>query len=252
MAAAPTPARPGRAPPHGRVSIIVPTYNEAANVPILLWLIAEACGGAGVDWEVVVVDDASPDGTADAVAATAALLPPGRVRLRSRPGKLGLGSAYGHGLCAASGDWVVLMDADLSHHPKYIPELLAAQAASGADIVTGTRYAPGGGVSGWDWRRKLTSRGANVLASCLLGLSVSDLTGAFRLYRRRLLEALLPRVGSRGYAFQMEMIARATAAGAAIHELPIVFVDRLYGDSKLGRGEYALFAAGLARLLLTL
>jgi dolichol-phosphate mannosyltransferase len=234
------------------LSIIVPTYNEAANVPLLLWLIDEACGSASIDYEVVVVDDASPDGTQDAVRRMAALLAPGRVRLRTRPGKLGLGTAYGAGLSAARAPWVLLMDADLSHHPKYIPSLVEMQARSGADVVAATRYALGGGVAGWDWRRKLTSRGANVLASTLLGLRISDLTGAFRLYRTSLLRELLAASRARGYAFQMEIAARASAAGAAIAEVPIVFVDRVYGASKLGAGEYAQFAVGLARLLLTL
>jgi dolichol-phosphate mannosyltransferase len=126
------------------------------------------------------------------------------------------------------------------------------QQQSNADIVTGTRYTAGGGVSGWNWKRKLTSRGANVLASTFLGLQVSDLTGAFRLYRRSVLEQLLRVVTSKGYAFQMEMIARVSALGASIAEVPIVFVDRLYGQSKLGRSEYTMFISGLLRLFFTL
>lgn len=129
---------------------------------------------------------------------------------------------------------------------------LQVQQRTGADIVTGTRYTPGGGVSGWNWKRKVTSRGANVLASTLLGLSVSDLTGAFRLYKRSVLEQLLHVVTSRGYAFQMEMIARASALGARIAEVPIVFVDRVYGESKLGRSEYTMFISGLVRLFFSL
>jgi hypothetical protein len=126
------------------------------------------------------------------------------------------------------------------------------QQQTNADIVTGTRYTAGGGVSGWNWKRKLTSRGANVLASTFLGLQVSDLTGAFRLYRRSVLEQLLRVVASKGYAFQMEMIARASALGASIAEVPIVFVDRVYGQSKLGRSEYTMFISGLLRLFFTL
>jgi dolichol-phosphate mannosyltransferase len=242
------------APPPPQLSIIVPTYNERDNVPLLLWLIHETCSAHGIAYEVVVVDDASPDGTAAAVRQMQRLLGAQQqaVALVSRPGKQGLGTAYAAGLAAARAPWVVLMDADLSHHPKYLPTFLAAQQATGADIVTGTRYAAGGGVSGWNWRRKLTSRGANVLASVLLGLRVSDLTGAYRLYRRSVLEGLLAAVRSKGYAFQMEMIARASAQGAAIAEVPIVFVDRLYGESKLGRSEYVLFVRGLLRLLFTL
>jgi len=255
-----------------------------------------------LDYEVVVVDDGSPDGTADvsvlcngrdhercgamqcsacssvedlrpvcqplsttnqptnqphhhAPQVVRALQPcygSDRLLLCCRPRKLGLGSAYATGLLAATGDWVLLMDADLSHHPKYIPQLVARQRQTGADVVGGSRYLPGGGVAGWDVGRKLTSRGANVLARTLLGLSASDLTGAFRLYRRSTLAALLSACHCTGYAFQMEMMARAAASGAAIEEVPIVFVDRLYGSSKLGPHEFAQFLAGLVRLMLEL
>lgn len=181
--------------------------------------------------------------------ALQASLGPARLRLVTRPAKLGLGSAYAAGLAAASGEWVLLMDADLSHHPKYIPDLIQRQRASGADVVGTSRYLPGGGVAGWAFGRKLTSRGANVLARTLLGLRASDLTGAFRLYRRPLLARLLAATACTGYAFQMEMAARAEAAGAVYVEVPIVFVDRLYGASKLGPHEFAQFLGGLARLL---
>jgi len=217
-------------------------------LPIVLWLIDEACNQAGITYEVVIVDDASPDGTQVAVQQMQKLLGPSKVKLQPRPSKLGLGTAYRHGLQYAQADWIILMDADLSHHPKYIPKLFQVQVETGADIVTGTRYTSGGGVSGWNWKRKLTSRGANILASQLLGLTVSDLTGAFRLYRRSVLQQLLSTVACKGYAFQMEMIARASSLGAKVAELPIVFVDRVYGQSKLGSSEYAEFAAGLFRL----
>ena len=246
-------------------SVIVPTYNERENVPILAALLAEALesprerGGAGLapaDWELVVVDDASPDGTAATVRALARCFPPGQIVLAERPSKLGLGSAYRHGLAHAKGTWVALMDADLSHPPRDLPRMIAEARARGADVVAGTRYGGGGGggVAGWDLRRKLTSRGANVLASALLGTSrVGDLTGAYRLYRRPLLEALLAQVASTGYAFQMEAAARCEhTPGLVIAEVPIVFVDRLYGCSKLGSAEIWLFLRGLLRLLVTL
>lgn len=239
----------------GLYSIIAPTYNEAENVPLLVALLREACGAAGIDYELVVVDDASPDGTADVVRALQACYDggEGRLVLVTRPGKLGLGSAYAAGLAVARGEWVLLMDADLSHHPRHVADLIARQRATGADVVGGSRYLPGGGVAGWGAGRKLTSRGANVLARTLLGLApVSDLTGAFRLYRRSLLARLLARCRCRGYAFQMEMAARAVAAGARFEEVAIVFVDRVYGASKLGPHEFAQFLAGLARLLVEL
>lgn len=233
-------------------SIIIPTYNERENIPIILHLIDEVCSKADISYEVIVVDDASPDGTQQAVKQMQQLLGPDHIVLQARSGKLGLGTAYRHGIQFASGNWVILMDADLSHHPKYIPQFFKVQQQTNADIVTGTRYTLGGGVSGWNWKRKLTSRGANILASTLLGLKVSDLTGAFRLYRRAVLEKLLGVVTSKGYAFQMEMIARATAMNAKIAEVPIVFVDRVYGESKLGSSEYIMFITGLLRLFFTL
>lgn len=143
------------------------------------------------------------------------------------------------------------MDADLSHHPKYIPAMIATQAASGADIVSGTRYAPGGGVFGWSFKRKLTSRGANTLAQALLSPGVSDLTGSFRLYRKPALELLMRRCTSKGYAFQMEIAVRARRAGLSIAEVPIVFVDRVYGASKLGGAEIAMYLKGLINLFFT-
>lgn len=244
-------------------SVIVPTYNERENVPILAALLAEALespperGGAGLsprDWELVVVDDASPDGTAATVRALARCFPAGQIVLAERPSKLGLGSAYRHGLLHARGTWVALMDADLSHPPRDLPRMIAKAREAGADVVSGTRYSGGGGVAGWDLRRKLTSRGANVLASALLGTSrVGDLTGAYRLYKRPLLESLLAQVASTGYAFQMEAAARCEhTPGVVIAEVPIVFVDRLYGCSKLGSAEIWLFLRGLLRLLVTL
>ncbi|PNW84605.1 hypothetical protein CHLRE_03g150950v5 [Chlamydomonas reinhardtii] len=233
-------------------SIIVPTYNERENVAVLMWMIDRAMQEAGAGYEVVFVDDASPDGTADAVRELIRAFGTHRVRLITRAGKLGLGSAYGSGLAHASGEWIILMDADLSHHPKHLPAFIAKQRATGADVVSGTRYQLGGGVAGWNLVRKLTSRGANILASFILGARTSDLTGAYRLYRRDALAKLLAATKSRGYAFQMEVIVRAQYSGLRIEEVPIVFVDRLYGQSKLGVGEYVQFVKGLLRLLVGL
>ncbi|KAG2491414.1 hypothetical protein HYH03_010203 [Edaphochlamys debaryana] len=233
------------------LSVIVPTYNERENVAVLTWMLHKVLADV-VTYEIIFVDDASPDGTATAVKQLQDAFGADCVKLVSRPGKLGLGSAYTAGLAAASGELVVLMDADLSHHPKHLPAMLAALRDSGADIVSGTRYRLGGGVAGWNLRRKLTSRGANLLASFLLGARTSDLTGAYRLYRRQALAALLQRTASVGYAFQMEIIVRAQYMGYRIAEVPIVFVDRLYGTSKLGVGEYVQFVKGLARLLVGL
>jgi dolichol-phosphate mannosyltransferase len=157
-----------------------------------------------------------------------------------------------HGLQHATGEFVIIMDADLSHHPKHIPAMIRAQAATGADIVSGTRYAPGGGVFGWGVKRKLVSRGANTLAAGLLAAGpLSDLTGSFRLYRARCLDKLMRACRSKGYAFQMEVAVRAHRSGLSVAEVPIVFVDRLYGVSKLGGAEITAFLRGLASLFFT-
>ncbi len=180
-------------------SIIVPTFNEFDNIAVLVWLLHEALETVkdGYRFEVIVVDDNSSDATQDVVRGLQAWRRQQSrsastdIKLVARPGKMGLGSAYAAGLKHACGDFVILMDADLSHHPKYLPAFIARQRATGCDVVTGTRYAAKGGVAGWSLARKLTSRGANLLASVALGARTSDLTGSFRLYRRDCLAKLL-------------------------------------------------------------
>jgi len=174
-----------------------------------------------------------------------------RIVLETRPGKLGLGTAYKHGLKVAKGNFVILMDADLSHHPKYIPCMIEKQKETEADIVTGTRYKPGGGVFGWNLKRKITSKGANTLAQALLRPGISDLTGSFRLYRKECLNVLMEKCTSKGYAFQMEIAVRASRLGYSISEVPIVFVDRVFGASKLGGAEITMYLKGLVNLFFT-
>jgi len=188
-----------------------------------------------------------------------------RIMLRPRAGKLGLGTAYVHGLNYCSGDFVIIMDADFSHHPKFIPEFIRLQQTYNLDIVTGTRYrsttkprlassysdTPSGGVYGWDLRRKLFSRGANFLADTVLNPGVSDLTGSFRLYRLNVLRNVISQVQSKGYTFQMEMMYRARSLGYTVGEVPITFVDRIFGDSKLGADEIVGFAKGVWQLFTT-
>jgi dolichol-phosphate mannosyltransferase len=135
--------------------------------------------------------------------------------------------------------------------PKYLPSFIRKQKETGADVVTGTRYVKNGGVHGWNLMRKLTSRGANVLAQTLLQPGASDLTGSFRLYKRDVLEDLISSCVSKGYVFQMEMIVRATRKGYHIEEVPITFVDRVFGISKLGGSEIVEYLKGLVYLLLT-
>jgi dolichol-phosphate mannosyltransferase len=201
-----------------------------------------------LDLEIVVVDDNSPDGTQQVVAELQKIYP-NRIKLHTRPGKLGLGSAYKDGLKHCSGKFIILMDADLSHHPKFIPEFIAKQKETGCHIVTGTRYVSKGGVFGWDLKRKLTSRVANFLADFLLNPNCTDLTGSFRLYKREVLDHLMNRVKAKGYAFQMEVIIRARESKFTIAEVPITFIDRIYGVSKLGTNEVVTYLKGVWSLL---
>ena len=156
----------------------------------------------------MIVDDNSPDGTQDVIKELQKAYGD-KIVLHARPGKMGLGSAYIDGLSKCKGKYVILMDADLSHHPKFIPDFIKKMKDTKCDLVTGTRYLPGGGVYGWDLNRKLTSRVANYMASTLLNPKASDLTGSFRLYKKEVLEAIIPKVKSRGFIFQMEIITRA-------------------------------------------
>jgi len=230
-------------------SILLPTYNERENLPLVTWLICSELRQRSIPFEVIVIDDNSPDGTLQVAEQLQQIYGKETIVLAPRPGKLGLGSAYVHGLQHARGSFVVIMDADMSHHPKFIPEFIQKQRETDADIVTGTRYVRGGGVYGWDLRRKLTSRVANYIAHVALNPGVSDLTGSFRLYRKQVLAACVERTLSRGYVFQMEMVVRAREMGFSIAEVPITFVDRVYGESKLGNAEVVAYLKGLWSLM---
>ena len=236
-------------PPTPAYSILLPTYNERQNLPLITWLIVSELEKASVDFEVIIIDDNSPDGTQQIAERLQILYGAHRIVLAPRAGKLGLGTAYVHGLTKARGEYIVIMDADLSHHPKFIPQFIASQKATGADIVTGTRYVRPGGVYGWDLRRKLTSRVANFIAQVALRPGVSDLTGSFRLYRKEALAACVAKTLSKGYVFQMEIAVRARQLGYSISEVPITFVDRVYGVSKLGAAEIVAYLKGVWMLM---
>ncbi len=211
--------------------VVVPTYNEIENINQLLPQIL-----AYPRLSVLVVDDGSPDGTGDAVAAVMASEP--RVHLLRRAGKQGLGTAYVAGFRYAldrGADYIFEMDADFSHDPSYLKDLHHA-AESTYDLVIGSRYVPGGGTTDWGMGRRFISQGGNVYARLILGMRVADLTGGFRCYRRRALEALnLASVRSNGYSFQIEMAYRVHKAGMRIGEVPIIFPDRRVGASKMSK-----------------
>ena len=202
-------------------------------------------------FEIIIIDDGSPDGTLEIAQRLQDIYGSSKIVLKPREKKLGLGTAYIHGLKHSKGEYVIIMDADLSHHPKFIPQMIKVQKETDSDIVTGTRYTGCGGVYGWDFKRKLISRGANYLTQILLRPGASDLTGSFRLYRRAVLQKLVSSCISKGYIFQMEMIIRARQFDYKISEVPITFVDRFYGESKLGGSEIIQFAKGLLYLFAT-
>jgi dolichol-phosphate mannosyltransferase len=214
--------------------LIIPTYNEAENLrDIVRAAGAELKRAAPERFRILVVDDNSPDGTgaiADSLAAQN-----GWVEVLHRPGKSGLGQAYLAGFAHAleqGAELLIEMDADFSHDPRYLPQLLAA--ADHADLVLGSRYVPGGGVRDWGLLRRLISRGGGWYARVILGVEVRDLTGGFKCIRRAVLEAIdLPSVRAEGYVFQIEVTYRALLAGFTVREIPIVFADRTVGSSKM-------------------
>jgi len=231
-----------------KYSILLPTYNERENLPIIIWLLMKYLDDE-FPFEVIVIDDGSPDGTLDVAKQLQEIYGQDKIVLRPREKKLGLGTAYVHGIKHAKGDFIIIMDADLSHHPKFIPQMIALQEAQNYDLVSGTRYrGTEAGVYGWDLKRKIISRGANYLTQILLRPNASDLTGSFRLYKKEVLDALVKSCVSKGYVFQMEMIVRARQHGFSIGEVPITFVDRIYGESKISGSEIFQFAKGLLNL----
>ncbi len=213
-----------------RPLVVIPTYNESENIERMLHRIHECLSGAGV----LVVDDGSPDGTADLVKSIAAEL--SDVHLLSRPAKSGLGSAYRAGFAwglERGYDAFVEIDADFSHDPAALPSLVAP-LAEGFDVSIGSRYVEGGSIPNWAWHRHLLSRGGNIYASRVLGLGVADSTAGYRASSARILRLLdLDRIRADGYGFQIEMTYRAREHGAAITEVPISFVDRAAGESKM-------------------
>lgn len=216
--------------------VIVPTYNEAENLPNLLRdLLA-----LPVELTVINVDDGSPDGTGK-IAEDWAAKNPGRVVPVHRSGKLGLGTAYIAGFRRAfelGADSVLSMDADFSHNPRYIPSMIEKLQSAPADLVIGSRYVPGGAMLYCPWYRTALSSGANLMARNLLGLKAHDTTAGFRLYRREVLESIpLDSIFSSGYSFLIEMLYLVEHRGWKVGEVPIVYEDRTAGQTKISRNE---------------
>ncbi|KAG0725809.1 Dolichol-phosphate mannosyltransferase subunit 1 [Chionoecetes opilio] len=234
-----------------KYSVLLPTYNEKDNLPIIVWLLCKYFDESGFVYEIIIIDDGSPDGTLEVAKKLQDIYGEEKIVLRPRAKKLGLGTAYIHGIKHATGNFVFIMDADLSHHPKFMAEFIKVQKEGNFDVVSGTRYGGDGGVYGWDLKRKVISRGANYVTQVLLRPGASDLTGSFRLYRKEVLQKLVESCVSKGYVFQMEMIIRARQFNYTIGEVPISFVDRVYGESKLGGAEIMGFVKGLLYLFAT-
>jgi dolichol-phosphate mannosyltransferase len=215
-----------------RILICLPTYNERENLESM----ARALGGLGLEGlEVLVIDDASPDGTGEIADRLAAELP--WVHILHRGRKEGLGPAYLAGFRHAlelGADLVLEMDCDFSHDPADVPRLV--EAAESADLVLGSRYVRGGGTRNWGFLRRFISRGGSLYAQVLLQLGIRDLTGGFKCYRRAVLETIdLDAISSLGYAFQIETTYRALRAGFRVVEVPITFADREVGGSKMSK-----------------
>jgi dolichol-phosphate mannosyltransferase len=220
---------PQNRPPIGKVVVLIPTYNERENLPSIVSRLRASVPEA----DVLILDDNSPDGTgavADGLAAE-----DGQVRVLHRPGKEGLGAAYLAGFAwALEKDYDVLveMDADGSHQPEQLPRLLGALAE--ADVVLGSRWVPGGSVVNWPIHRKALSLGGNVYTRVLLGMPIGDATGGYRAYRASALRALdLHDVASAGYCFQIDLVWRAVRRSLVVVEVPITFIERTIGDSKM-------------------
>lgn len=213
--------------------VVIPTYNEAENIEPLLREILALEG----EFHVVVVDDGSPDGTGEIVAGLAQADP--RVHLIERGGKLGFASAEIAGIRYAlerRPDYICHMDADFSHKPEYLPQMVGLAESQGCDVVVGSRYVAGGGTRNWSWTRVLLSRTANLVARTLLGLAVDDCTSGFRCYRRDVLEGFdFDQITVDGYSFLIEMTYLCQRRGYRFGQVPIVFEDRTRGKSKISK-----------------
>lgn len=234
-----------------RLLVVIPTYNEAENIKKLLPEVAAVLPQMS---DILVVDDGSPDGTANVAREIAKTISDVKIHILERSEKSGLGSAYIAGFkWGIENDYDVFleMDADFSHQPKYIADLY--EAIQTHDVAIGSRYVKGGGVQGWTLLRKMISRGGSLYARFVLGVKICDLTGGFNMWRLSALEKIgLQNIFAQGYLFQIEMKSRAVKAGCSALEVPIIFPDREIGVSKMSGGIFkeALFGVWKLRKIL--
>jgi dolichol-phosphate mannosyltransferase len=215
--------------------VIIPTYNEKENIRE----ITDAIFSLNKDYHILVIDDGSPDGTADIVRARQSVYPDS-LFLETRKGKLGLGTAYIHGFkwaLARAYDYIFEMDADFSHNPNDLERLYDAVTTQGFDVAVGSRYVKGGDTANWSWDRNVLSRGASLYTRMITWIPVKDSTAGFVCYKREVLESMdFSAIRFVGYAFQIEMKFAAWKLGYRIKEVPITFVDRKLGSSKMSKG----------------
>ena len=239
-----------------KLGIVTPCYNESQNIQQLLSQIDEVVSENRIKTLVLIVDDASPDGTATIVKN---IIKDNQsefltIQILERTGKLGLGTAYIQGISQIkeSCEFVMEMDADLSHQPKYIVNFLQAANQDNLDLVIGSRYIKGGGIENWDLKRKTISRFGSLYAKTILGAEVNDFTGGYNMFRSEFISKinLLQQIESIGYLFQIEMKYRSIKAGAKFAEVPIIFPDRVNGESKMSGSIIKEAAIGVFKLKL--
>jgi len=224
------------------ISVLIPTYEEKDNIKNLIESIHKVLSNEL--FEIIVIDDNSPDGTSNEVIKLSQKYD--NIKLILRPEKMGLGSAYKDGFKASSGDFIVEMDADMSHNPKDILRLL--KGINSSDISIGSRYIDGGKIIGWNWKRRLISWGANHLVRLFLGIKAKDVTSGFRIYRRKAFLEITKRSTLNGFNFQIEVLYIANNLGLKVEEVPITFTDRKIGKSKLNNEEISKFLQSIFKI----
>jgi len=226
-----------------RISVVIPTYNENDNIPIVIENIQRILNPITSNYEILIIDDNSPDGTGETVKAISKTNP--KIKLIQRSMRTGLGDAYKVGFQYVTGDIIFEMDADLSHDPSEMPNFI--KSLENVDVVVGCRYIKGGGNYNRRKFRIIVSRIANILASFFFNLPLRDCTSGYRAYRRKVIDTIIPHVNCQKYTFQVEMLEKANIFGFTIGEIPIKFRDRHKGKSKFNLSEIVEFLKELAK-----